>query len=128
MKEMLMDILLGSLLAFVLVVALVFFTPANAQHWYMPEPPEEPVQVTSTDGNYGLMALASSGLVFDCCRPGALQWSVAGAFVEGGNQSLSGGLATNFGNVLINVRFVTTLDSVNDADDFTVIVGGSGTF
>jgi len=120
-------------LMFVLILVTIW-TQAEAQdpHHYpdatgttdMTETPK----VTSADGNYGLMALSASGLVFGCCRPDTLQWAAAGAFTEGGNQSFTAGLATNFGPVLLNVRFAAIIDSPNKENDYAVIVGGSGAF
>ena len=74
--------------------------------------------ITSADGNYGHMALASSGLVFDCCRPNAMQWAAAMSFSEGGTQSIAGGLASNFGPVLINARLTAVLDSPDKENDY----------
>lgn len=86
-------------------------------------------QLTSSDGNYGMMALAASGLVFDWGVPEALQWSVAGAFVEGGDQSLSFGLGTRVGGVLFTGRLTTILElDDDDPSDLAFIVSGSGRF
>jgi len=122
-------------LMFVLILATIW-TQAEAQ-----DPHNQPsvtstsvtevtevTNITSADGNYGLMALSASGLVFGCCRPDTLQWAVAGAFTEGGNQSFTAGLATNFGPVLLNARFAAIIGSPNKENDYAVIVGGSGAF
>jgi len=105
--------------------------PHHDMNIYMPPVNDTSVitNITSADSNYGLMALSSSGLVFDCCRPGKLQWAGAMAFTEGGNQSFSGGLASNLSKtVLLNARLAATIDTPNNEDDYAVIVGLSGAF
>ncbi len=117
------------------LIALVISTSAQARDPHFQDPgivttntTEVTNNITSADGNYGLMAMASTGLVFDCCRPNTLQWAVAGSFSEGGNQAFSAGLANNFGPVLVNVRFTTVIDSPDKENDYALVVGGAGAF
>ena len=123
-------------LLFVLILVTIW-TQAKADdpHYTPPVVTTDPVvttttnqvnQLTSSDGNLALMGLAATGLVFDWGVPNDLQWAIAGAFGEGGNQSIAGGVATRFGAVLLNVQFSTTLNS--GTNDYAVVVGGAGRF
>ncbi len=120
-------------LLFVLILVTIW-TQAKAADPHLIDPgvvttsTTEVTNITSADGNYGHMALASSGLVFDCCRPNAMQWAGAMSFSEGGSQSIAGGIATNFGPVLINARLTAIIDSPDKDNDYAAIVGISGAF
>jgi len=117
------------------LILVTIWTQAKAEGTYHNSDPavvttnsiESPV-VTSADGNYGHMALASSGLVFGCCRPDTMQWAGAVSFSEGGDQSIAGGIAINFGPVLVNGRIMAVLDSADKANDYAAVVGISGAF
>lgn len=132
------------ILLFVLILA-TSWTQALAQdpHYTPPDPvvttttineTTEVTNITSADGNYGLMALAASGLTYDWGVPTDLQWAAAGSFSEGGNQAIAAGLGMRFGAVLLTANFVTVLDpddTANDitkANDYALIISGSGRF
>ncbi len=88
----------------------------------------EVVEISSSDGNYGLMALAGTGLHYDWGVPNKLQLGFGYVFVPGGNQALAAGGATRLGGFLVSVNVLSTVDAPESDDDYAVVFGAVGHF
>ena len=87
------------------------------------------VEIQSTDGNLGLMALTAAGLHYDWGVPDKLPLGVSYAFVSGGNQAIAFGGATRLGGFLVNLNVITTVDSVDSqSDEYAFVIGAMGRF